>query len=521
MRIISSSDLVQSTVIVSIVTVIVFIVLAWTTTPLVALVACASAALMLGPARRREDVAWVPAFVALACVVAFQAWLITRGTFEWGEREMLGSSYDSLARSLRHGSAEIRSEDIQWEAWGHGGRTFMYFGPFPALLRVLPDLLAPSRYGLWSRPSSFLAFLLSLAAIVAIARRQLAENERIDARGRTVLFFATLAAVGLGSPLVVVASLANLYHEAILWGLCAALWGVFFAHGVLRDDEKAWRSLTLLSAAAGAAILSRVTFGLPLYALATGLALRLLVLQVRRDRQPLLSAAGRVALALLPAIAAGLFQLWYNHARFGSPFEFAPFATKGVDSAFHLSRIPSGALAYFRISPENFSLRVPFLTFAFPSVFRPELYLDLTNLVISPVLVSPWLVVALAGGAMLPGRPGERRLLALCAVPFAVQWLLILAYYWLAYRFTTEFLPLAVWFLAAYLQKAGAGTGVARLLSPRLFALVTAFSVLATVTSLFHFQSLWWAYPEEYRQHISRTFEALDGWLGLVDRGPR
>ena len=40
--------------------------------------------------------------------------------------------------------------------------------------------------------------------------------------------------------------------------------------------------------------------------------------------------------------------------------------------------MPSGALAYFRISLENFSLRVPFLTFAFPSVFRPELYLDLT-----------------------------------------------------------------------------------------------------------------------------------------------
>jgi hypothetical protein len=512
---------VQSAVIVPIAALIVPIVLAWTATPFVALVACASAAVMLGVARRREDVAWVPAFVALACVVAFHAWLVTRGTFAWGEREMLGSAYDSLARSLRHGSADVRPEDIQWEAWQHDGHISMYFGPFPALLRMLPDLLAPSRYGLWSRPSCFLALLLSLGAIVAIARRQLAENERIDARGRTVLFFATLAAVGLGSSLVVVGSLANLYHEAILWGLCAALWGVFFALGVLRDDARAWRSLALLSGAAGVAFLSRVTFGLPLYALASGLALRLLVLQVRRDRRPLLPAAGRVALALLPAIAAGLFQLWYNHARFGSPFEFAPYAAKGVESVFHWSRMPSGALAYFRISPENFSLRVPFLTFAFPSVFRPELYLDLGNLVISPLLVSPWLVVGLVGGGMLPGPPGERRLLALCAVPFAVQCLLILAYYWLAYRFTTEFLPLAVWFLAAYLHKAGAGTGVARLLSPRVFALVTAFSVLATVTSLFHFQSRWWAYPEQYRQHISRTLEALDERLGLVDRGPR
>ena len=295
---------------------------------------------------------------------------------------------------------------------GSVGTPSCTFGPFPALLRVLPDLLAPSRYGLWSRASVFLAVLLCLGAIVAIARRQLAENEQIDARGRTVLFFATLAAVGLGSSLVLVGSLANLYHEAILWGLCAALWGVFFTLGVLRDDARAWRSLALLSGAAGAAFLSRVTFGLPLYALASGLALRLLVLQVRRDRQPLLTAASRVALALLPAIAAGLFHLWYNHARFGSPFEFAPFAAydstpKGMDSAFHWSRMPSGALAYFRISLENFSLRVPFLTFALPSVFRPELYRDLTNIVISPLLVSPWLVVGLVGGGLLPGSQGS------------------------------------------------------------------------------------------------------------------
>jgi len=478
---------------------------------------------MLGLARRREDVAWVPAFVTLACIVAFQAWLVTRGTFAWDEREVLGSAYDSLARSLRHGSAEVLPEAIQWEAWRIGERTFMYFGPFPALLRVLPDLLAPSLYGLWSRASGFLALILCLGAIVAIARRQLAENEQLATRGRTVLFFATLASVGLGSSLVLVGSLANLYHEAILWGLCAALWGVFFALGVLRDDERAWRSLTLLSAAAGVAFLSRVTFGLPLYALVSGLALRLLVLQVRRERQPVLTAAGRVALALLPAFAAGLFHLWYNHARFGSPFEFAPFAAyeaaaakpKGVDSVFHWSRVPSGVLAYFRISLENLSLRAPFLTFARPAVFRPELYRDLTTWLISPLLVSPWLVVGLIGGWVLPGRPGERRLRALCALPFVLQCLLILTYYWLAYRFTTEFLPLAVWFLAAYLRSAGTGSGAARLLSPRVFAIVAAFSVLATVTSLFHFQSQWWAYPDAYRQQVSRTFEVLDAWLGL------
>jgi hypothetical protein len=500
------------------------VLLAWATTPSVSLIACASAAVMLARARRGEGLPWGPTFVALACLVAFQAWLVTQGTFAWGEHEVLGSAYDSLARSLRHGSAEVRPEDIQLEARRFGGRTFMYFGPFPALLHMLPDLLAPSRYGLWSRPSGFLALLMCLGAVVAIARRQLAGNERLDASGRAVLFFAALAAVGLGSPLVVLGSLANLYHEPILWGLCAALWGIFFALGVLREDARAWRSLALLSAATGVAFLSRVTFGLPLYALTVGLAVHLFALHVRRKRQPLSSVAGHVVLALLPALAGGLFYLWYNHVRFGSPFEFYPLAgydgakPKGVGT-FHWSRVPSGALAYFRISLENLSARVPFLTFARPVVFRPELYSDLSNLVISPLLVSPWVVVALVGALRLPGRPGERRRLALCALPFVVQCLLILAYYWLAYRFTAEFLPLGVWLLAAYMRRAGAGGRATRFLSPQAFALVVAISVAATLTSMFHFQSLWWAYSAEYRQQVSHIFDVLDTVLGLGSPG--
>jgi len=74
---------------------------------------------------------------------------------------------------------------------------------------------------------------------------------------------------------------------------------------------------------------------------------------------------------------------------------------------------------------ENFNPRVPFLTFALPAVIRPKLFGGLDNLLISPLLVSPWLVVVLAGGLMLP-RGRERWLLPLCAVPFAVEVLLIL-----------------------------------------------------------------------------------------------
>src|SRR4030095_9962688 len=103
----------------------------------------------------------------------------------------------------------------------------------------------------------------------------------------------------------------------------------------------------------------------------------------------------------------------------------------------------------------------------------------------------------------------------LCALPFAVEVLLILGYYWLAYRYTIEFLPLGVWFLAAYLRWAEARTGAARLISPGRFALVVTPSAVATMLSLFRFQSQWWAYPPEYRQKVLLIFEDLDTRLGL------
>ena len=71
-----------------------------------------------------------------AIVFATFAWFTTYGTGTFFDLEWLSASYDSLASSLRRGEADVDSESISFEGLKRDGKTFMYFGPFPALLRV-------------------------------------------------------------------------------------------------------------------------------------------------------------------------------------------------------------------------------------------------------------------------------------------------------------------------------------------------------------------------------------------------
>ena len=77
--------------------------------------------------------------------------LVTNSVFDITHPGLLGVSYDDLAASLLEGSARVRRSSICWEYFQVGADTYMYFGPFPALLRIVGNGLLPEMYGHWSR----------------------------------------------------------------------------------------------------------------------------------------------------------------------------------------------------------------------------------------------------------------------------------------------------------------------------------------------------------------------------------
>lgn len=445
----------------------------------------------------------VPTFLAALLLNALYAWLVTHGSFDWTAPEVHGESYDALAAAMLRGSAEVAPASIRGEAWHVNGHTFMYFGPFPALLRELPDLLVPSLRGHLSRPSVQLASALSLAATSALARLALAGNEKLAPAQRDRAYFTALLALGVASPMPIVGSIAYQYHEAIAWGLAPALWALYLALRLL--DSTSWRGLGWLSTCAAAALLSRLTFGGAAYGL-LGLVVLIRLARAQDRRASLRQAVPR----LLPAIAGIALQLWYDAARFGSMFTVADFRAYENSKPVALGpssplRIPSAVWAYLIPHADNFRAHFPFFFFADRGPLQESLFEHRTTPTFPLPVSAPWAVLALgfAGWALWRARRWD---LAGLALPLLGQVLLVMGYYFLGYRFVAEFLPLmalALWVNLRYARR-----------TSLLRGLVVAGALVTLLGSL-HFQSIWWGYPGPFREQLRQSFGRVDATLGL------
>jgi len=157
----------------------------------------------------------------------------------------------------------------------------------------------------------------------------------------------SVGAFALGSPLVFLISCTYVYHEAILWGLGGGLWGLSFFQDILLGQSKSRWTYWGLSASAAVGFLSRINTSAFLYGL-----ISLLVLDIcTKKRKEMWYLIGLT----LPAGAALIYQLCYNHHVFGSPWTFVDFryykdwATAGpaIGGTFNLQRISVALQNYF------------------------------------------------------------------------------------------------------------------------------------------------------------------------------
>jgi hypothetical protein len=62
--------------------------------------------------------------------------LLSNGTFQLFAPEMLDKAFDNMLVHLLGGEVTVDREAIDFEAFTHDGKTYAYFGVFPALLRL-------------------------------------------------------------------------------------------------------------------------------------------------------------------------------------------------------------------------------------------------------------------------------------------------------------------------------------------------------------------------------------------------
>lgn len=179
--------------------------------------------------------------------------------FQW---QRIGDFYDAQARSLLDGRWDMPKSVLGIEAIPVHGKNYMYFGPFPAFLRIPIVIFTHSLDGRLTQLSMLVAFVVLVVCACKIHWRI-----RVLVRGAGSVGHAEWIGVALftfvlagGSSLVYLASQASVYEEAIIWGVALAI--AAFAAMLDFILHPSVRSLIATSIFATGSILSRATVGI-------------------------------------------------------------------------------------------------------------------------------------------------------------------------------------------------------------------------------------------------------------------
>ena len=110
-----------------------------------------------------------PRFLPLILLLSVLLWVLTTtGGRQVFVKEVLGGAYDSQAEHFLRGDVDVDAEAISHEAMIVNDHVRMYFGPFPALLRIPLNFAYPAGHGKWSRISGFCAAVVALFAVAGL-----------------------------------------------------------------------------------------------------------------------------------------------------------------------------------------------------------------------------------------------------------------------------------------------------------------------------------------------------------------
>ena len=392
-----------------------------------------------------------PNLLPVAFVLGVLLWLFTMtGGRQVFVNEVLSEAYDSQAEHFLRGDVGVDSDAIRHEIMIVDGKSRMYFGPFPAFLRIPLNYVYPGGRGNWSRISGFCAGMIALAAFAALVRSALRASE-LSTGWRNWLGNASLVGFALGSPLLLLLGNLSIYDEAIIWALAWSLAALYFALRSRETEGSALtRSLLAFSFCAGAALLSRATFGAPFLLIAPVLALRLF----RRNPVRNLTAL------FLPLGAAFFFYLFLTYARFGDfsgmPMRFSAneeqqkFAVE--HGLFRLERVPYSFADYFFLRCPEFQDEPPFLK-ASREPYDHLYVVPFTETYSSLLWCSSWILLGAVIGMAMLLRPGasdgvDRTIAGI----LLLQVIVILSFMGLAQRYAAEFCPFLIFAFLFFLR---------------------------------------------------------------------
>ena len=325
----------------------------------------------------------------LALLVFF--WMVNAGQLNPFHAERFGNFYDIQAHSLLDLRWDVPAKQVVFEGFLVDGKTYVYFGPVPALLRLPVVAFTDSLDGRLTQVSMLAAFAVAMVFVTRLSWRirGLVRGDGPVSRLDLWAMGGYLFLVATGSVMLFLASRAFVYHETELWGAALALAAYDAILGALLEPSRRW--IILAGLWSTAAFLTRATVGAgPLVALGIILAVVLLRrLAGRRLGTPArwLAAPDRLGSPslvwwLAAAIAVPVVVYAYvNYSRFGSFFalplddqvysQFNPARRRALadngGSLFGLKFLPTQLLQLVRPDGLRFDSLFPWITFPRPA----------------------------------------------------------------------------------------------------------------------------------------------------------
>ena len=258
---------------------------------------------------RRQDGVLLVACSALYLAVA------TRVTGGLGRTQFDNRAYadffDIQAEALLSGHLALPVNSIGAEAFVVDGREQMYFGLFPAVLRLPITVATDAFSGQLTVVSSLFAWLLFVLSAWALADRaihHLLQGRYTTARRRLMPVWKV--GIALGTPLMMLAGPVWVFSEAILWGVASCTWVQYRLFCELEMSSA--RNQSVLGAALLLAVLNRPTLGLGCLLIVGAV----LLVRIWRQRS---AGPAEYRVAGYSMAALGLLVV-PNMIRFGRPF---------------------------------------------------------------------------------------------------------------------------------------------------------------------------------------------------------
>jgi hypothetical protein len=433
--------------------------------------------------------------------------LILNGQLTLLRHDFVGGFYDLQAHSLLRGHLDVPAKGLGLEAFFVGGKTYMYHGPWPAVIRLPIAAVTHRLDGRLTQISMLIAFAIALIFTYRLCCRvrPLVRGDEPVTRAEQWATGAFVLVVGAGSVLMFLASVAWVYHEAELWGAALAIAAFDFI--VAYTTAPTRQNLVLASLFSTLAIMSRGSVGAGPVA---ALGIIFLASLWRRTHEGFgLARVPRsigewrrlgIAVAVPVVLYAGV-----NYAKFGSllsvpanrqilyknPARAAALAANG-NSLFGVKFVPTTLVQFLRPDGLRITSLFPWISFPAPAHVFAGAKFDTIDLSASLTASTPALIVlAVIGlvGVLRPRVTGGPTLASLRGpvLGAVASTGAALGIAFIAERYLSDFVPLLVLLGAAglHLVIARTSAGVVRRVTSRVvwggLIALAVFSVWANV----------------------------------------